>query len=171
MFSQASVILFRMGVCFWVNGGTSAHLGKHPPLQTPSGKHPKQPLRILLECILVFKYCFMFSGKSEIFSKNLTYTIISHQFLIAKNSIHTRYGTNQTFAIVIVTEVFMMGICEIITVRNISCGKVMFSQASVILSTAGAGGGWSENIGGAGIVYLPYGFNRIFSEISRELKE
>ena len=45
----------------------------------------------------------------------------------------------------------------------------MFSQASVILTTAG--GWWPENIGGAGIVYFPYGFSRIYSEISRELKE
>ena len=29
----------------------------------------------------------------------------------------------------------------VITVRNISCGKVMFSQASVILSTGWSGGG------------------------------
>ena len=79
----------------------------------------------------------MFSGESEIFSKNLMYTIISHEFLTAKNSIHTHYGTNQTFAIVIMTEVYMMGICEIITILNSSCGKVMFSQESVILSMRG----------------------------------
>ena len=47
-------------------------------------------------------------------------------------------------------RMFRLKFVDLITVRISSCGKVMFSQASVILSNGGGGNAWQEGVCGRG---------------------